>query len=84
MVKHAKAYHGHVDIKREGAMIRIKVEDDGEGFNPPAARAEVEKKNCFGLFNIRERLGHFGGNMEIDSSPGSGSRFILTAPLMLQ
>jgi signal transduction histidine kinase len=34
----------------------------------------------FGLFSIRERLDLIGGNLEIDSAPGKGSRFILTAP----
>jgi signal transduction histidine kinase len=35
---------------------------------------------CFGLFSIRERLGLIGGHFEIDSSPGTGSRFTLTLP----
>jgi CheY-like chemotaxis protein len=35
----------------------------------------------FGLFSIRERLDMLGGRMEIDSSPGHGSRFTLTVPL---
>lgn len=35
----------------------------------------------FGLFNIRERLSHLGGCLEIESSPGRGTKVSLTASL---
>ena len=35
----------------------------------------------FGLFNIRERLEHIGGHVEIRSRPGKGTRVILRAPM---
>lgn len=81
MVKHAGANKGSISTKREDASIVIIVEDDGVGFTPSAVSSDGAKKECFGLFNIRERLGHFCGRMEIDSEPGRGARFILTAPL---
>ncbi len=81
MVKHAVANNGSIETRKEDKSIAIIVEDDGIGFAPSTVSCADDKKACFGLFNIRERLGHFGGRMQIDSAPGRGSRFILTAPL---
>jgi len=33
------------------------------------------------LFNVQERLDYVGGSFKIQSQPGRGSRFTLTAPL---
>jgi CheY-like chemotaxis protein len=35
----------------------------------------------FGLFSIRERMSLIGGQLDIDSAPGKGSRFSITAPM---
>jgi CheY-like chemotaxis protein len=50
------------------------------GFDPTALKMAGEDGGGFGLFSIRERLSLLGGRMDIDSAPGRGSRFILTAP----
>ncbi|HTZ18800.1 MAG TPA: sensor histidine kinase [Dissulfurispiraceae bacterium] len=81
IVKHAKAKNGSISLTREGKKIRVEVEDDGVGFNTFETAQDNGKKDCFGLFNIRERLSHFQGAIEIDSRPGKGTRVILTAPL---
>jgi hypothetical protein len=36
----------------------------------------------FGLLSLRERTQCMGGNLEIHSAPGQGSRFILSVPLI--
>jgi signal transduction histidine kinase len=81
MVKHSKANNGSVVTRRRDKDILIVVEDDGIGFEPSVILCSSDKKECFGLFNIRERLGRFHGNMQIESGTGKGSRFVLTAPL---
>jgi signal transduction histidine kinase len=35
----------------------------------------------FGLPTVRHRLGLFGGSVEIDSTPGSGTKVVLTVPI---
>jgi PAS domain S-box-containing protein len=80
-VKHAHAKHVKVSIRKKNNNIQIKVEDDGVGFNPDEVAATAAINTKFGLFSIRERLEHFGGNIEIDSAPGKGSRITLIAPL---
>jgi signal transduction histidine kinase len=57
----------------------IHVNDDGRGFDPEDRLAEDGDRG-FGLFSIRERVQHLGGRVEIDSSPGAGTRVTLAMP----
>jgi len=75
VVKHARADKVRVRLWREDRCLRITVEDNGVGFDPSA------ETGGFGLFSVRERLHHLGGSLEIDSTPGAGSRIVLTGPI---
>jgi signal transduction histidine kinase len=77
IVKHADAKNVTVTTRRDGKNIRIHVADDGVGFDS----SNIEKRSGFGLFSIRERLDFLGGNLEIESKPGQGTRVTLAAPL---
>lgn len=81
VVKHAKARKVKVSIHRIDENIRVSVEDDGVGFDAVEVKAKAAKSNQFGLFSIRERLEQLGGLFEIDSTPGDGSKVVMTAPL---
>jgi PAS domain S-box-containing protein len=81
VVKHARAKKIKVSIQKVGSRIRISVEDDGVGFDSAKAESLITSKEAFGLFSIRERLEHLGGNLEIKSSPGCGCRITITSPL---
>ncbi|MFH1145108.1 MAG: PAS domain-containing protein [Candidatus Eisenbacteria bacterium] len=81
-VKHARVHAVSVSLRRlAGDALRLSVSDDGCGFDPQQIGPPGEKGTGFGLFSIRERLDLIGGSMEIDSTPGGGSRFMLTTPL---
>jgi len=61
--------------------ISITVADDGVGFEP--SRLDERSKSGqvgWGLFSIRERLTLLGGRLDLDSTPGRGSRVRLIAP----
>jgi signal transduction histidine kinase len=81
VVKHAKAQKARVAVVRDGDRIRIRVEDNGIGFDPAEIDAHEDRARRFGLFSINERLHHLGGSVEIESSPGRGTQVTLTAPL---
>jgi signal transduction histidine kinase len=81
IAKHARAHKAKVSTRTEDNIIRIIVEDDGVGFSIPEDKS-LTKIGGFGLFSIRERLRHLGGNFEIESKPGQGTRITLVAPLM--
>lgn len=80
VVKHAKAQKVKVYIDKVDDGIFVKIEDDGVGFEP----AEIVLNTGFGIFSIRERLEQLGGRLEIESRPGFGSSFTMTAPLKLE
>ncbi|HVO82930.1 MAG TPA: PAS domain S-box protein [Syntrophobacteria bacterium] len=81
VVKHANAQKARVAVVRDGNRIRIRVEDNGIGFDPAEIDANEDRARRFGLFSIKERLHHLGGSVEIESSPGRGTQVNLTAPL---
>ena len=81
-VKHARARHVVLTLELDpGEEVSITVADDGIGFE--ASRLEDRSKSGqvgWGLFSIRERLTLLGGRLDIDSTPGRGSRVRLIAP----
>ena len=73
----------NVFMEYTGGNYKITVQDDGVGFEPPGTSQNVKKPDGFGLFSIRERMSDLGGEMEIDSEPGRGSKVILTVALSI-
>jgi len=65
-------------------VLCIEVVDEGSGFDPEEVRSREGSAGGIGLFGIRERLELLGGGLEIESSPGSGSRFRLRLPVKPQ
>jgi PAS domain S-box-containing protein len=84
VVKHARATHARVLLRREADALRIIIEDDGVGFDVSHLTAKPDAIRTFGLFNIRERVEYLGGRMKIRSEPGSGTRVTLMAPLKVE
>ncbi len=81
VAKHAQAHNVTVSTRRVGNEIQVSVEDDGVGFDISQTGAHDYKTGGFGLFSIRERLGHIGGHLEVESEPGLGTRVTLVAPI---
>lgn len=80
VIKHAEARQVEINIELEDNRIVITVQDDGKGFNLAEQRPQTGKTAGFGLFSIKERLHHLDGQMSISTSPGKGTRVVLTAP----
>lgn len=66
IVKHAGASLITIHLEMTGSQIRLKIEDDGKGFDTSMRR------NGIGLTNIINRAELFNGKVKIDSSPGNG------------
>ena len=81
VAKHAQASSVYVSICRDGANVRIRVEDDGIGFEPPTSGFRVSRSGGFGLFHVGERLEHLGGRLDLESQPGHGTTVTVVAPL---
>jgi nitrate/nitrite-specific signal transduction histidine kinase len=74
--KHAKAERARVRLERDGAWLRVTVEDDGVGWDRLAARERLH----FGLQTMRERAESLGGRLEVEAAPGRGTRVVATLP----
>jgi len=60
--------------------VRLVVSDQGRGMDYTQERNGTEAGG-FGLLSIRERLAYVGGEFEVQSAPGQGTRIIMTLPL---
>jgi PAS domain S-box-containing protein len=80
VVKHAKAKSVQVEVGQVDDQITVSVQDDGTGFDPSRLRMEGGNSGGLGLLSIAERLSYIGGRMDIDSTPGRGSRCNLVSP----
>jgi signal transduction histidine kinase len=73
-LRHGKAQWVRVVLQFEGRQVRLSIEDDGHGFDPSADAAG------YGMRSIRESIKQLRGHLDIDSSPGLGSRISITLP----
>jgi ligand-binding sensor domain-containing protein/signal transduction histidine kinase len=78
-VQHAGPTEVRLQVHFEDDKVRLRVLDDGCGFNPEKAlRAEGEH---FGLVGMRERTERLGGRFDIHSSPGTGTELLVEVPV---
>ena len=74
--KHAAADRARVRLQRDGAWLRVTIEDDGVGWDRLASRSGLH----FGLATMRERAEGLGGRFEVEAAPGRGTRVVATLP----
>ena len=65
-----------------GGELQILINDDGVGFDMDALLQDDAVRNSYGLISMEERAQLAGGRMEVESSPGEGTRlrFLLPVP----
>jgi signal transduction histidine kinase len=82
IAKHARgATSVSVVIEHVDAMLRLIIEDDGCGFNTGAATGNADARTGFGLAGMRERLSLVGGDLDIESSVGTGTTIFARIPV---
>jgi PAS domain S-box-containing protein len=81
--KHAQTTKARIKLKRSAGKVYLEVSDGGRGFDPSAASEDsVEPGEKVGLSSMRERLSLLGGELEIRSQPGAGTRLVAEIPLL--
>ena len=78
VVKHAAAHQASIEVRQDGDRVFVIVTDDGVGFDPLAVAGEGS--GHLGLAGMRARIERFGGHLDIQSAPGSGTRLEATVP----
>lgn len=79
VLKHAGASQVALSLRVEEKLLKLKVGDDGRGFEPETAFASSH--GHFGLIGMRERAERLGGELRVESHPGVGTTLDLTVPL---
>ncbi|MEN6584634.1 MAG: PAS domain S-box protein [Sulfuricella sp.] len=74
VARHAEADAANITVEEDDGEIRLEVRDNGKGFQP------TPKKRSYGLLGIRERVNMLGGEVEILSKLGGGTRVRATIP----
>ncbi len=69
--KHARAAHAWVTLDWQDGVARVTIGDDGQGFDPTLA--EGQSGPHYGIATMRERMTAIGGQLEVESRPGSGT-----------
>lgn len=73
-VNHGEAQRVVVEVSEERGSLRVRVSDDGKGFDPET------RTNGFGLVGMRERAELAGGTLELRSTPGQGTTIVAEIP----
>jgi signal transduction histidine kinase len=76
-LKHANAQRIDIQLTMHENELNLIVEDNGNGFN----KEELNNSDGMGMSNLTNRVNHLKGKLEIDSSPNSGSTFIIDIPI---
>lgn len=81
VLRHAGATEIEVHLTREGRRLRLRVEDNGRGFNPASTWERVRRGEHLGLLGMLERARNAGGELDFAARPGIGSRVSAEIPL---
>lgn len=72
VVKHARATHASVSLSLEAGELRMRITDNGVGFDAALASAGI------GLVGMRERVYALNGQISIDTGLAAGTRITIT------
>jgi signal transduction histidine kinase len=77
VVKHAKAQQVSVNLKFSDDRLRLKVWDDGVGFDSK----NMDQSGGRGLRGIQERAQRINGHLMVESNPGEGTMLDVTVEI---
>ncbi|MBI1879779.1 MAG: GAF domain-containing sensor histidine kinase [Chloroflexi bacterium] len=81
VARHALARHVRVCLKVDGQHLEASVEDDGVGFDAAAWFNSPVERRSLGLISMRERAQLLGGQFQVTSKIGQGTKVWVRFPL---
>jgi signal transduction histidine kinase len=81
VIRHARATHVWVELRRRDSGLEVTVRDDGRGFDVEAAHRRARTGVSLGLLSLAERVELAGGRSTIESAAGSGTTVRAWFPL---
>jgi len=77
VIKHSKAHQAAITVERDLHSVRLRIADDGIGFDTRQAAT----RRGLGLTSMTERVRMLSGNFRIQSSPGHGTQLAIELPI---
>ena len=81
VVKHAHATKARVTVTYEPDEVRVDVVDNGQGFDVEAVENRPAGLGHIGLSAMSRRAEELGGDVVIESTPGTGTAVSVSVPL---
>jgi two-component system NarL family sensor kinase len=79
--RHARAQNVWVRLTRRDEDIEMVVRDDGQGFEPNEP-GEALRTGHIGLASIGERATAVGGDVNVETQPGTGTTVTIRLPIL--
>ena len=73
VAKYSKAEFVELSLEKRDESIRLKIRDNGSGFDLNSVHSRVGYKGGLGLASMKERAELLGGHFKIESKVGSGT-----------
>jgi ligand-binding sensor domain-containing protein/signal transduction histidine kinase len=77
-IRHSRSSHVKIELSFDNGVLQLAVKDNGRGFDT------TKDHRGHGLSSIRQRVERIGGELEINSTSGTGTEVTLQAPLKIQ
>jgi two-component system NarL family sensor kinase len=77
--RHAQASKARLEVMMSPEAVKLVVADNGRGFDP-----EHIPENRYGLLGLNERVRLLHGRLQVESTPGRGTRLEVTIPLRVK
>jgi PAS domain S-box-containing protein len=78
VIKHSKARQAAVTVERDVHSVRLRIADDGIGFD---TRHSATRRGL-GLTSMTERVRMLSGNFSLQSAPGHGTQVAIEVPII--
>lgn len=81
VIRHSGAKQTQIVLGRTGPTLKLRIRDDGRGFDPQDLQSPQKGGASAGLRGMRDRAELFGGRLEVNSAPGEGTHISLALEL---
>jgi two-component system sensor histidine kinase UhpB len=81
IMRHAGARTTDICLTLDHSGVNLRIQDDGQGFDPHQAAGQAVNLQHLGLLGMQERAELVGGNVTVESVPGKGTRLQVFVPL---
>lgn len=74
VARHSSAGRADLSLEYGKNLVNLTIQDDGRGFDPSAPH------DGLGLHSMQERAEAMGGGFTVESTPGAGTKIVVTLP----